>query len=120
MNVGELQVKESFDGELYFRIPDEIMNRLGWKEGDDLKFIPRDGGFMIKKMTYESVEVDFDKDDLMKYLLFAHERGITFDELCTQAVQDKLSLTSCFDQPLGPDDSNLDCPPGPEGPAGSD
>ena len=48
MKVSELEIKESFDGELYFRLPDDLLDRLGWKEGDNLKFIPQDDAFIIK------------------------------------------------------------------------
>lgn len=90
MKIGELEVKESFDGELYFRIPDDVLNRLGWEEGDDLKFIPQDEAFIIKKVKYEKIELDMDEEDLLKYMMFAHEQNITFNELCQNAVKENL------------------------------
>lgn len=90
MKIGELEVKESFDGELYFRIPDDVLNRLGWEEGDDLKFIPQDEAFIIKKVKYEKIELDIDEEDLLKYMMFAHEQNITFNELCQNAVKENL------------------------------
>ena len=95
MKVSELEVKQSFDGELYFRLPDDLLNRLGWKEGDDLKFIPKDDAFMIKKVKYENVELQFDDEELLKYMTFAHERNITFNELCEEAVQAKIDEVNC-------------------------
>ena len=80
MKVAELEVKESFDGELYFRLPDDVLKRLGWEEGDELKFIPQDEGFIIKKVKYETIELDFDDKDLLKYMKCAHEQNITFNE----------------------------------------
>ena len=56
MKVSELEVKESFDGELYFRLPDDLLDRLGWKEGDELEFIPQDESFIIKKVKTEENE----------------------------------------------------------------
>ena len=78
MKVTELEVKESFDGELYFRLPDDLLDRLGWKEGDDLKFIPQDEAFIIKKVKYETIELDFDDQELLRYMQFAHEKNNTF------------------------------------------
>lgn len=90
MKVTELIVKESFDGELYFRLPDDLMERLGWEVGDELKFIPQDEAFIIKKVKHETIELDFDEEELLKYMMFAHEQGITFNELCERAVKEKL------------------------------
>ena len=93
MKVSELEVKESFDGELYFRLPDDLLNRLGWKEGDELKFIPQDEAFIIKKVKHETIELDFDEEELLKYMQFAHEKNITFNELCELAIKEKLEET---------------------------
>jgi bifunctional DNA-binding transcriptional regulator/antitoxin component of YhaV-PrlF toxin-antitoxin module len=90
MKISELEVKESFDGELYFRLPDDVLNRLGWEEGDNLKFIPKDEAFIIKKVKYENVELEFDEEELLKYMTFAHEKNITFNELCEEAVKAKI------------------------------
>lgn len=90
MNAGELQIKETEDGELFFNIPDDVLNNLGWEEGDDIKFIEKDNGFILKKIKYENVELEFDDEELLKYMMFAHEKGITFNELCEEAVKAKL------------------------------
>jgi|TARA_Y100000289_G_scaffold61282_1_gene69155 bifunctional DNA-binding transcriptional regulator/antitoxin component of YhaV-PrlF toxin-antitoxin module len=90
VKVTELEVKESFDGELYFRLPDDLLKRLGWEVGDELKFIPQDEAFIIKKVKYETIELDIPEEDLLKYMMFAHEKGITFNELCEEAVKAKL------------------------------
>ena len=90
MKVTELEVKESFDGELYFRLPDDLMERLGWEVGDELKFIPQDEAFIIKKVKYETIELDFDEEELLKYMMLAHEKNITFNELCEEAIKEKL------------------------------
>lgn len=90
MKTTQLEVKENIDGELYFDLPDDLLNRLGWAEGDDIKFVEQDGGFLIKKVKYESVELDFDKEDLLNYMTYAHNKNITFNELCEQAIKEKL------------------------------
>ena len=97
MKVTELEVKESFDGELYFRLPDDLLKRLGWEVGDELKFIPQDEAFIIKKVKYETIELDIPEEDLLKYMMFAHEKGITFNELCEEAVKAKLDELDEFD-----------------------
>ena len=89
----EIILKETTDGDLFFTIPDEMLNRLGWKEGDDLKFEDRNGSVLIRKVKYESVELEFDDEELLKYMKFAHEKGITFNELCEQAIKTKLDET---------------------------
>ena len=86
----EVLLKETADGDLYFNIPDEMLNRLGWKEGDDLKFEERKGAVLIRKVKYESVELELDDEELLKYMKFAHESGITFNQLCEDAIKAKL------------------------------
>jgi len=91
MKTTQLEVKENIDGELYFDLPDDLLNRLGWAEGDDIKFVEQDGGFLIKKVKYESVSLEIEDADLLKYMMFAHERNITFNELCETAIEEKLN-----------------------------
>lgn len=83
----EIELKETDNGELFFRIPEETLNRLGWKEGDDLKFEERKGAVLIRKVKYESVELEFDDKELLKYMTLAHEQGITFNQLCENAIK---------------------------------
>ena len=90
MKVTELEVKESFDGELYFRLPDDLLDRLGWEVGDEIKFTEKDGGFVLTKVKYETIELDIDKEDLLRYMEFAHEENITFNELCERALKEKI------------------------------
>lgn len=89
----EIILKETSDGDLFFTIPDEMLERLGWKEGDDLKFEDRNGSVLIRKVKYESVELEFDDEQLLKYMKFAHEKGITFNELCEEAIKANLNET---------------------------
>jgi len=89
--MNELKLQETDDGELFFNIPDDVLERLGWEEGDEIKFVEQDGGFLLTKVKYESIELDFDEKDLLKYMMFAHERNITFNELCQNAIKEKLN-----------------------------
>ena len=89
--MNELKLQETDDGELFFNIPDDVLDRLGWEEGDDIKFVEQDGGFLLKKVRYESVELDFNEKDLLNYMTYAHFKNITFNELCEQAIKEKLN-----------------------------
>ena len=99
MNSTELQIKENSEGDLYFNIPDNLLERLGWEEGDEIKFVEKDGGFVLTKVKekidkeectddqfsltkvkYETIELDFDDDELFKYMKLAHEKGMSFNE----------------------------------------
>jgi len=91
MKTTELQIKENSKGELYFNIPDDVLERIGWEEGDEIKFVEQDGGFLLQKVKYESVELNFDEDELLKYMTYAHEQDITFNQLCERAVKAKLN-----------------------------
>ena len=42
------------------------------------------------KVKYKTIELDFDDEELLKYMVFAHEQGITFNELCERAVEEKI------------------------------
>ena len=90
MKVSELEVKESFDGELYFRLPDDLLKRLGWEVGDDLKFIPQDDAFIIKKVKYANIDLDFDEEELLKYMMCAHEQNLSFNEFVEQALKERI------------------------------
>lgn len=93
MKVTELEVKQGIDDELYFELPDDLLERLGWEEGDDVKFVEKDGGFLITKVKYENIELELDDQELLKYMMFAHEQGITFNQLCEDAIKAKLNET---------------------------
>jgi hypothetical protein len=78
MEVSKIEVKESSDGELYFNLPEDLLSRLG--ECDEIKFVERDGGFVIKKAKYESIELDIDDEELFKYMKHAHENLLSLNE----------------------------------------
>ena len=90
METTELQIKENSEGDLYFNIPDNLLERLGWEDGDEIKFVEKDGRFVLTKVKYKTIELDFDGEELLKYMVFAHEQGITFNELCERAVKEKI------------------------------
>ena len=91
MKVSELEIKENTNGELYFTIPDDILNRLGWEEGDEIKFSEKDDGFILTKVKYETIELEFDDEELFKYMQCAHEQNLTFNEFCELAIKTQLN-----------------------------
>ena len=86
----ELEIKEDDNGNLYFTLPDDLLDRLGWQEGDDLKFVEKDEGFIIKKVKYENVEIDLSEDDLFSLMQLAHAQNITFNQLVEQVIQERI------------------------------
>lgn len=49
MKTREIQLQTNDDGELVIQIPDDVLDNLGWNVGDDVVFISRENGFLIKK-----------------------------------------------------------------------
>jgi predicted aspartyl protease len=88
--LSELEIKENSNGELYFNIPDDVLDRLAWEEGDEIKFTEKDGGFVLTKVKYETIELDFDEEELLKYMMFAHEQNLSFNEFVEQALKEKI------------------------------
>ena len=87
----EIILKETPDGDLFFTIPDDVLERLGWKEGDDLKFEEKNGSILIRKIKYETIELEFSDEELLKYMQCAHEENITFNQFCEMAIKAKLN-----------------------------
>jgi bifunctional DNA-binding transcriptional regulator/antitoxin component of YhaV-PrlF toxin-antitoxin module len=52
MNSFTTTVKEADDGELYIEFPPELMESLGWAEGDTLDFAVQDDGSILIKKIY--------------------------------------------------------------------
>ena len=47
METTELQIKENSEGDLYFNIPDNLLERLGWEDCEEIKFVEKDGRFVL-------------------------------------------------------------------------
>tara|TARA_Y100000310_G_C20338986_1_gene648886 strand:+ start:87 stop:401 length:315 start_codon:yes stop_codon:yes gene_type:complete len=89
-----VEVKELNDGsgDTYIEFPPELLNKLGWKEGDDLRFEPKkNGSIRVKKVNLETIELDFDEDELFKYMQIAHDQGISFNEFCENALKEVIT-----------------------------
>jgi antitoxin component of MazEF toxin-antitoxin module len=91
MEVYSVNVKELEDerGGLYFEIPPIVLKKLGWKAGDDVKFLPQENGSIrIKKVQTETIELNFDDDELFKYMQMAHENNMSFNEFVESALEE--------------------------------
>ena len=89
----QVEVKECDDGsgDVYFEIPSEILKKLGWQEGDDVKFdVQKSGSITIKKVKMESVALEMDDDELFKVMTLAHERGQSFNDFCSDAIDEQI------------------------------
>lgn len=49
MNKHKLSIKEDVNGEMFFEIPPQILAKLNWQEGDDIEFIERSEGLILRK-----------------------------------------------------------------------
>ena len=52
-------IKERENGELYLEFPDELMDEMGWNEGDTLEWKDNgNGSWTIQKVNYNASEKD--------------------------------------------------------------
>lgn len=66
-----IEVQENEDGEPFIEFPDEVMDQVGWKEGDNIKWIDNgDGSFTLKKVEeMEWVLVETVSQFRMRYMV---------------------------------------------------
>jgi|TARA_R110000823_G_scaffold315187_2_gene446065 hypothetical protein len=77
----QIELQENSLGELFFELPPNLLDYLDSKKGDDLKVTDHKNGVVtIKKIKYETIELDFDDEELLKYMKHAHEKGMSFNE----------------------------------------
>ena len=78
--------------ELCMELPDALMDEMGWELGDDLKFIDhKDGTFGLRKVTYETIELDFDDEELFKYMQAAHAKDMSFNQFIETTLTEVVS-----------------------------
>jgi len=52
----ELQIQETDDGELFFTLPEDLIERLGWIEGTELEFcVCEENTFMLRRSKQADV-----------------------------------------------------------------
>ena len=95
-----VDIKRVNQGEdLYLEFPDDLMDKMGWEVGDDLKFIDnKDGSFSIRQVTYETIDLEFHEEELLKYMQMAHEKDITFNEFVAESLT---HVVSCVENSPG-------------------
>ena len=97
----EIQQLKDGNDDCYLEFPPILLEGLGWKEGDDLKFLPQcDGSFIVKKVNLETVEMDFDEDELLKYMQLAHEQGLSLNEFIEKALEQAMGKSD-FEKECG-------------------
>ena len=85
----EVEVKQNEQDELFIELPPSLMKKLGWKPGDELKWEETDdGGFRCRKIKYETIELEMNDEEYVKYLKFAHENNMSFNEFVELAISE--------------------------------
>ena len=84
----EVQTDSETD-ESFLKFP-ALLENLGWKTGDDLKWEETDEGVFLRKVKYETVELELEEEDYVKYLKYAHENNMSFNELAEKAVKEAM------------------------------
>ena len=46
--------------------------------------------FFLEKLNMKSVELELDEEDYVKYLKYAHENNMSFNELAEKAVKEAM------------------------------
>ena len=82
--------KDAETDDLFFEIPPELLENLNWKTGDDLKWEETDDGVFVRKVRYETVELELKEEEYVKYLKYAHENNMSFNELVEKAVKEAM------------------------------
>tara|TARA_B100000900_G_C20504582_1_gene685271 strand:+ start:562 stop:870 length:309 start_codon:yes stop_codon:yes gene_type:complete len=82
--------KDTENDDLFFEIPPELLKNLDWKTGDDLKWEETDEGVFVRKVKYETVELELEEEEYVKYLKYAHENNMSFNELAEKAVKEAM------------------------------
>ena len=59
-------------------------------QSDDLKWEETDEGVFLRKVKYETVELELEEEDYVKYLKYAHENNMSFNELAEKAVKEAM------------------------------
>ena len=91
-NLYEVNIQEDKQTkDLFFELPPVLMKNLGWKPGDELKWEETEnGGFSCRKVKYETVELEFDDEEYFRFLRFAHERNMSFNELVEESLKEAI------------------------------
>ena len=89
----EVKIRETDDGDLYFTLPDDVYERLDWREGDELiwDWQPKHNSFILKKCRFESVELDLDDETFTGVAKLAHDNDVTFNRQIEMIMKEFIS-----------------------------
>lgn len=82
----KLEVQKHPDSdELFFEIPPDVLQRLGWDVDTELQWIENEDGSMLLRKRDEvvemtEVEIELSDQDFMKIAELAQKDNITFDQ----------------------------------------
>ena len=82
-----VEIEQNDNGEPCFKIPDEVMERLGWSDGTDVKWTQTSDGWKLTKINFESIELELEDDELFNMMKLAHNRHMSFDEWVGEGLQ---------------------------------
>ena len=84
-----VKTQEDENGDLLVTLPDEIIEDLKLKEGDEAHFhAQEDNSILITFTRYEKVEIDLEDKVLFELMLLAHERDITLNQLVNDILRE--------------------------------
>lgn len=97
MDTTEVEVKQDEHGECYLEFPQDVIDRLGWKDGDPIIWEDTPDGLRLSRPVTESVEIELSEFDYKTICDQAQRAGITFDAQCSKMLQDhmKSEQSSC-------------------------
>lgn len=83
--------------DLFFELPPEVLQRLGWDESTELQWIDnKDGSVMLKKRDEDQemteIEIEICDHDFMKIAELAQKNNITFDQQVQQIMVEYIEL----------------------------
>lgn len=96
MMIAEVKKHPDTD-DLFFELPPDVLQRLGWNECTELEWIDnKDGSVMLKKqdenVEMTEVEIELSDRDFMKIAELAQKSNITFDQQVQQIMVEYIEL----------------------------
>jgi len=84
-------VKVESREEYFITIPDEIMEEKGWGEETKFSLEEREDGSILLS-PYVDIQIDMNDELFMELSKLAHERDITFNQLCNDILKEQLGI----------------------------
>lgn len=75
--------------EFLAEIPEDILNKLNLKPGDDVQMSVENNSIIIHGKSSLEIDLDdFSKQDLQNILIYMNERNLTFNQFVEQTLTD--------------------------------